>query len=76
MDAAGQLAQLLQRLRDRVARGGELLGERRVVAVAAMQHAQLQAEGDESLLRAVMEVALEPSPFGVARGDDPLARGP
>jgi hypothetical protein len=30
----------------------------------------------ETLLRAVVEVALQPPPLGVAGGDDALARGP
>jgi len=35
-----------------------------------VDHPQLWGEGDEPLLRAVVEVALEPLPLGVARRDD------
>src|SRR4051794_41830416 len=76
MDSARELAQLLQRLRELVAgRADELLRERWVVADAALDHPQLERDRDESLLRAVVEVALEPAPLRVAGGDDALARG-
>ena len=44
-------------------------------ADAALDHPQLERDGDEPLLRAVVEVALEPPPLRVAGGDDALARG-
>ena len=44
-------------------------------AGAALERAQPQRERDELLLRAVVEVALEPPPLGLAGGDDPLPRG-
>ena len=36
---------------------------------------QLDGERDKLLLRAVVDVALEPSPLGVLRRDQPLLRG-
>ena len=48
---------------------------RRVVADAALEEAQLEREGDEALLGAVVEVALQAPALGVARRDDALARG-
>ena len=77
MDPARELAQLLERLRELVAGGRhELLRQRRVGVDAALDHPQLERDGDEPLLCAVVEVALQPPPFGVAGGDDALARGP
>ena len=49
------------------------LCELRLGAYASLDHAQLQRQGDEPLLRSVVEVALEPPPLRVAGGDDPLA---
>src|SRR6266513_2919985 len=59
MDAARELAQLRERLRELLLRLREPQGER---------------EGDEPLLRAVVEVALEPAAFRVRRLDDARAR--
>ena len=36
---------------------------------------EVDAQRDEVLLRAVVEVALDPQPLGICRGDDPCARG-
>ena len=75
MDAARELAQLLQRVRELVARGGhELLGLGGIAADVRADHPQLQRERDEPLLRAVVQVALEPAALGVAGRDDALAR--
>ena len=49
---------------------------RRVVADTAIEQAQLQRQGDEALLGAVMQVALEPPALGVAGRDDALPRRP
>ena len=38
-------------------------------------HAEPERDRDEALLRAVVEVALEPPPLGVADLDEPRARG-
>ena len=51
------------------------LGQLRVGAGAVLDHAQLEGHGHEPLLRAVVEVALEPPPLRVACGDEALARG-
>ena len=75
MDAARQLAQLRERQRRaRRSRVVTQLLRRRVVADAALEQPQLQRDRDEPLLRAVVQVALEPPALGVAGRDDPLAR--
>ena len=75
VDAARQLAQLLQRVRELVARRGrELLGLLGVAPDVGADHPQLQRQRDEPLLGPVVQVALEPAALGVAGGDDPLAR--
>ena len=75
MDAAGQLAQLRRAPGEIVLRcGEELAGGRRVALELGADHAELERDGDEPLLRAVVEVALEPPALGVADLDDPRAR--
>ena len=76
MDPARELAQLLERLGELVARareelacGGGVVGELR------LGEPQRQRERDEPLLRAVVEVALESPALLVAGRDDPRARG-
>ena len=76
MDAARQLAQLaeagLQLLLGAVEQPGQL-----VVRVRAhARRPQQQRERDEARLGAVVEVALEPPPRGVAGGHEPRARRP
>ena len=56
-------------------RRDELLRRRRVAADVGLDQPQLQRERDEPLLRAVVQVALEPPALGVAGRDDALARG-
>ena len=51
----------------------ELLGVVRVLADPALDQRELQGEGHQPLLGAVVQVALDPAPLGVARGDDALA---
>ena len=64
MQAAGQLAQLGERLLELV-RGAAQQRHRRVrVAEALLEHPQLHGERDEPLLRAVVEVALQPPALG------------
>ena len=58
-----------------VAGGRDELLRGRVVPDAVLEQPQLQRDPDQALLRAVVQVALEPPPLGVAGGDDPLARG-
>ena len=70
MDAARQLAQLAQR-------GLELslgLGEQFAVAAIVGQQLQREPGGQQSLLRAVVQVALQALAFGIAGGDDPRPR--
>ena len=76
MDAARQLAQLLDgelgllaRLRD------ELRGRVRIAVDPRLGEPERDGHGDEPLLRAVVQIALDPAPLGVGGGDDPLARG-
>ena len=75
MDAAGELAQLRERVRELVARGRHELLRGRVVADPVLEQPELQRDPDEPLLGAVVQVALEPPPLRVAGRDDPLARG-
>ena len=75
MDSPRELTQLGQRLRELVAGAGhELLGVARVVADAALDQRELQRQRDEALLGTVVQVALDPAPLGVRRGDQPLPR--
>ena len=75
MDPAGELTELLEterelvaRLRDQLRRGRRILGQPR------LGDAKPELERDQALLRAVVEVPLEPPPLGVARLDDARAR--
>ena len=77
MDPARELAQLGERHRELLARvGHELLRRRRVLVDLVLDQPQLHRQRDEPLLRAVVEVALEPPPLVVAGGDDPLEPRP
>ena len=74
VDAAGEVAQLGQRL----LRLGVGLVEQlpRLVGVGGKSlagHAEVHREGDEPLLRAVVEVALDPPALGLGRVDHPRA---
>ena len=76
VDAARQLAQLVERARELGLRLDEQAED---VVGAALERAlgepQLQRERDEALLGAVVEVALQPAALGVAGLDDARARG-
>ncbi len=72
-DAVGQLAQLLQRGRGLLPGRVQQPHERRVAAGAS--EPQVVGEREQLLLRAVVEVALQPAPLRVARRDDAGARG-
>ena len=72
MNTAGQFPQLGQRL------GGLLAGrvdQRRQLGVRPGRPmacpSQHQAQGDQALLRTVVQVPLEPAPLGIAGLDDP-----
>ena len=74
MQAAGQLAQLGQRVLE-LERGAAQQRQRRVgLAEALLEHPQLHGERDEPLLRAVVQVALQPPALGHARLEDAHAR--
>ena len=63
--------------RELVARAGhERLGRCRVAADVGADQPQLHGERDEPLLRAVVQVALQPPPLGVAGGDDAAGATP
>ena len=55
-------------------RGQELAGGRRVLLELRADHAQVERDRHEPLLRAVVQVALEPPALGVAGLDDARAR--
>ena len=71
MDATRELAELSERLvelgvrffHESFRRGG-------VLSETRLDETQLDGQGDESLLGAVVQIALEPSAFGVACLDD------
>ena len=75
MDPAGELTELLQaerelvaRLRDQLRRGCRIVGQPR------LGNAKPERERDQTLLRAVVEVPLQPPPLGVAGLDDARPR--
>ena len=78
VDAAGELAQLRQARLELGRRLGEEvrdLGVGRVGVDAAAGVAEQEREPHEPRLRAVVQVALEAAALGVARLDEPRARG-
>ena len=77
MDAARQLAQLLQGAGQLVARGVEhgARGAVRVRLQAALGQPELQRERDQALLGAVVQVALQAPALEHRDLDDPRARG-
>ena len=76
MDAARELAQLRERVRELLPGGGEdLVGAVGVVPEPRLREPERERERDEPLLRAVVEVSLEPAALVVAGFDDPRARG-
>ena len=76
MDSARELAQLLERPRELVAGPrDQLLGGGGVAPDVGGSEPQLQRDADQSLLRAVVQVALQAAPLRGARGHDPLPRG-
>ena len=75
MDAARELAQLLDRELRLLARlRDELRGAVGIAGDPRLGEPERDGHRDEPLLRAVVEVALDPPPLGVGGGDDALAR--
>ena len=67
MQAARQLAQLLETAREVVLGGRQgLAGGARIVVELRARHPELERHRDEPLLRAVVQVALQAAPLGVA----------
>ena len=77
VDAARERPQLVEGVDHLGVRLGEELVDRRRAAVGEPAAGELEREPDpeQPLLRAVVEVALEAAPLGVACLDDPRARG-
>ena len=76
MDAARELAQLRERVRELLAGGAEdLVGAVGVVPKPRLREPERERERDEPLLRAVVQVPLEPPALVVAGFDDARARG-
>ncbi len=73
MDAAGELAQLVERDGELLLRVGDGGAERRPV-VCRLREAEAERECEEALLRAVVQVALEAAPLVVGGFDDPRPR--
>ena len=75
MDAAGEVAQLADRALGLVAGLADEL-ERVLAAVQPLaRDPQVQGDGHEPLLRAVVQVALQPPALAVGGGDDARLRG-
>jgi hypothetical protein len=75
VDPARELPQLLDGCRNVCARGVEELDSPGSRVEARGHQLQRDRERDQTLLGAVVEVALEPAPFGVTRLDDARTRG-
>ena len=75
MDAAGELAQLGERLRELRARLLEQLDRPRGPTRTRAGERERERQRDEPLLRAVVEVALEPPPLDVGGLDEPEPGG-
>ena len=76
MKATCELAELLEREFQVLADAREhCLRSRRILAQGFLGDPQVDGEGDEALLGAVVEVALEPSALGHAGFDDARTRG-
>ena len=75
MDAARQLAQLLDRELGLLAGLGDQLGRaRRIALELRLGEPEREGHGDETLLGAVVEIALDPPALGVGGVDDALPR--
>jgi hypothetical protein len=69
MQAADELAQLRQRRDSLLVRRGDRLADRFRLAVEALPgHAEVHGQGNQPLLRPVVQVALDPAALGVGGG--------
>ena len=74
MDAAGEVAQVLERQSGFLAGAAHQLGRHRVaLGSPLLRHPQVQRQRDQALLGAVVEVALDPPALGVGGLDDARA---
>src|SRR5215212_11107225 len=74
VDTAGDVAKLGERERDLVPRLTEATGRVGVVTQAFLEQAEIEREGDQPLLGAVVKVALQALPFALAGLDHAGAR--
>ena len=75
MEAADELADLFERERQLgLRRRDQLRHLGRIGLEPALDQVQVQRDGHEPLLGAVVQVSLDAAALGVARGDDPGAR--
>ncbi len=76
MQPTGDLTQLIQHADDLGGRGvqlrGQLAGLRRH---RRLRRAHVQGQGDQPLLGAIVQVALDPAPGGIGGGHDPRPGG-
>src|SRR6185295_9747211 len=74
MDPEGDLAEVVERSREAVYDAAELASVlRELLGNLRLSRAQRKREPDQLLLRAVMQVALDPAPGRVSRGHDSCA---
>src|SRR5215207_11210117 len=75
MDAASELAELLECGIELCARDGQLVRSRAVRFQARLETSEAERKRDEPLLGAIVEVAFDASPRRVRSLDDPRSRG-
>jgi hypothetical protein len=76
VQALGQLPELGQRLLEFLCRVAQGRGQFRVAAGPGLGQAQRERQRQQALLRAVVQVPLDPLAFHVAGAQDPRPRGP
>jgi hypothetical protein len=76
IDTAGQVPEIVERGAEPVLEHGRDLPDRGGVLSGVFQQAELDLQGDELLLRAVVQVPLDLPPLGVLRLDQPTALSP